>query len=126
LVGYSGGGTLAAILAATRSDVMDLRTVAGNLDISEFIRVHNASPLSGSLNPVDYVNRLKDIPQFHFIGADDDIVPAEVVSSYIREVERVDSGLRCIYTQSFPGVSHTDGWESVWKQNLKREISCND
>jgi hypothetical protein len=126
LVGYSGGGTVAAILAATRNDVIDLRTVAGNLDTNAFAQVHNASPLSGSLNPIDYVDQLKDIPQIHFIGSDDDIVPAEVVNSYISEVKKVDSGLHCIFTQTFPDVSHTDGWESVWKQNLRREIRCND
>ena len=55
LVEYSGGGTLAAILAATRNDVIDLRTVAGNLDIDYFAQLHKASPLTGSLNRIDYV-----------------------------------------------------------------------
>ncbi len=51
LVGYSGGGTVAAILAAQRDDVLDLRTAAGNLDIEMFVRQHNVTPLAGSLNP---------------------------------------------------------------------------
>ena len=33
LVGYSGGGAIAALVAARRADVADLISVAGNLDI---------------------------------------------------------------------------------------------
>ncbi len=33
LIGYSGGGAIAALVAADRNDILSLRTVAGNLDI---------------------------------------------------------------------------------------------
>ena len=73
LIGYSGGGAVAAILAAQRDDVIDLRTVAGNLDIAMFARHHEVTPLSGSLNPADFARALIHVPQVHFVGDEDEI-----------------------------------------------------
>jgi pimeloyl-ACP methyl ester carboxylesterase len=124
LIGFSGGGSVAAILAATRTDVIDLRTVAGNLDTTKFTRLHNTSPLTGSLNPVDYADKLKDIPQIHFIGADDDIVPIEVVYSYQEKIKKFDPDLHCVTTQSFANTSHTEGWEDIWKKSILQVVAC--
>ncbi|MBF0128076.1 MAG: alpha/beta hydrolase, partial [Magnetococcales bacterium] len=52
LVGYSGGGAIAALLAARRADIASLRTLAGNLDHAAFTRFHKVTPLSKSLNPL--------------------------------------------------------------------------
>lgn len=62
LVGFSGGGAIAALLAARRDDVTCLRTVAGNIDHTAFSDVHNTTPLDGSLNPVDRPGRLTALP----------------------------------------------------------------
>lgn len=53
LVGYSGGGAVAALVAARRHDVVSLRTVAGNLDHAEVNRIHRVSPMNGSLNAAE-------------------------------------------------------------------------
>lgn len=41
LIGYSGGGNIAAILAERRADVRSLRTVAGNLDVAYVNATHH-------------------------------------------------------------------------------------
>ncbi|MDE1901196.1 MAG: alpha/beta hydrolase, partial [Alphaproteobacteria bacterium] len=66
LVGYSGGGAIAALVAARRHDVTELVTVAGNLDTETWVKLHGVLPLSGSLNPADEWAALQNIPQRHF------------------------------------------------------------
>ena len=82
LVGFSGGGTVAALIAAQRDDVIDLRTMAGNLDTVAFTNHHNVSPLSGSLNPKDFADKLYQVPQIHFIGEKEEIIPLSIAESY--------------------------------------------
>lgn len=82
LVGYSGGGAVAALVAAQRDDVARLVTIAGNLDHAAWTTLHRVTPLQGSLNPVDAWSRLQHIPQLHFIGANDRIMPASIAFSY--------------------------------------------
>lgn len=82
LIGYSGGGGVAALVAAQRDDIIELITIAGNLDIEAWVQHHNISPLSGSLNPADYWKDLIDIPQTHYVGGKDKIVPPSIAQSY--------------------------------------------
>jgi len=82
LVGYSGGGAVASLVAAQRSDVIGLITVAGNLDHKVWTREHRISPLYLSQNPADYWRSLKDIPQVHFVGGQDSVVGKHIAESY--------------------------------------------
>ena len=79
LIGYSGGGGIAVLVASGRNNVVSIRTVAGNLDHQALCKYHKASLLEGSLNPIDYAIRVKDIPQRHFVGSKDNIVPPFIV-----------------------------------------------
>ncbi len=110
LVGFSGGGTLAALLATRRQDVIDLRTVAGNLDIDAHSRLHNVSPLRGSLNPAHDTARLRNIPQHHFIGKDDDVVPLGIYQSYAHAL----GATPCLHYQVIEDTSHEKGWYEKW------------
>ena len=83
LVGYSGGGAVAALVAARRLDVSKLVTVAGNLDHVLWTKTHFVSPLTGSLNAVDDWRALLNIPQIHYVGSNDNIVPRIVTESFI-------------------------------------------
>lgn len=83
LIGYSGGGAIAALVATRRNDVNKLITVAGNLDHATWTHIHHISPLSGSLNPADEWQLLVDVPQVHFIGGQDDNISREIATSYL-------------------------------------------
>ena len=78
LVGFSGGAAVAALIAERRSDVVRLITFAGNLDHRAWTSFHRIQPLSGSLNAADNASRLADLPQTHFIGGRDKIIPPEL------------------------------------------------
>jgi dienelactone hydrolase len=83
LVGYSGGGAIATLVAARRNDVAHLTTVAGNLDHHTWTEYHHTAPLTGSLNPSDAWQSLAGIPQMHFIGELDSNITRDVAESYI-------------------------------------------
>ena len=124
LIGYSGGGTVAAILATKRNDVIDLRTVAGNMDIDAFVRVHEVTPLVGSLNPVDFANTLVNIPQIHFVGEKDDIITPPITYSYIDAIREYDASLECVNVRQIKDVSHAKGWETMWQRYADEVVGC--
>lgn len=117
LVGYSGGGTVAALVATRRNDIARLITLAANLDTDYWTRLHRVTPLVGSLNPADFGEELRDIPQLHFVGADDDIVPADVTRSFMQKIGRSVTGT----VKIIDGADHTCCWADKWPQ-LLREI----
>lgn len=82
LIGYSGGGAIATLIASRRNDVVRLITIAGNLDPVAWTQLHNVSPLTESLNPKDEWQSLVHIPQLHLVGGKDQIIPVEVAQSY--------------------------------------------
>ena len=51
LVGYSGGGVLAVLIAERLDNVAAVITVGANLDTDAWTRHHGYLPLTGSLNP---------------------------------------------------------------------------
>lgn len=82
LVGYSGGGAVAALVAAQRHAVVRLVTVAGNLDIATWAERKHITPLTGSLNPADAWRELAGIPQIHFVGDQDKVMAPAFAESY--------------------------------------------
>jgi len=124
LVGYSGGGTIAAVLAAQRSDVLDLRTLAGNLDIEEFVRYHKVTALAGSLNPVDFAEALARIPQRHYAGSEDKVITATITGSYLNALRVFDPQLRCVERIEATAITHNTGWEDYWRAADKSVLDC--
>ncbi len=114
LVGYSGGAAVAALVAARRSDVVSLVTVAGNLDHRAWTQLHRISPLSASLNPLDERAALAEIPQVHFLGGRDEIVPATLVEGFV-------AGMHDARVVRLPDYDHQCCWVANWPR-LWREI----
>jgi len=114
LVGYSGGGAIAVLVAARRHDVITLRTVAGNLDPKVFCNYHHVSQLEGSMDPMDVARKVARIPQRHFIGSKDLVVPfAEIESFVSMEGDKTNTRITMV-----DGVSHNDGWCRHWRKLL--------
>lgn len=109
LIGFSGGGGLAALLAARRHDVTFLGTVAGNLDHASWTKMHNVSPLSNSLNPIDVAKQVKNLPQRHLSSPGDSIVPPQISQEFCQAIEKPEA---CEQT---PDMAHNGPWEKVWR-----------
>lgn len=82
LVGYSGGGTLAVLIAPYVTRLERVITVAGNLDTEAWTRNHGYLPLTGSLNPMSLPPLPARIRQLHLSGARDTNVKPETVQRF--------------------------------------------
>ncbi|PLZ01721.1 alpha/beta hydrolase [Burkholderia sp. WAC0059] len=122
LTGYSGGAAIAVLVAARRTDVASIRTVAGNLDDAFVNRLHHVSPMPESLNPIDYAARVAAIPQLHFASADDEVVPPDVARRFVDSADA--TGLHCAQMQVVSGLTHDGDWARRWPALLRLTPTC--
>lgn len=108
LVGYSGGGAVAALLAAKRADVECLVTVAAPLDTDAWTRIKNVSPLSESRNPADAATALRGRRMTHFSGTADNVVLPETNQRFMALAESRETSLQ--------GFNHDSQWLSAWPE----------
>jgi hypothetical protein len=119
LVGYSGGGAVAALAASRRKDIASLRTVAGYMDHVSLNREIGVSPLIGSLDPIRAAPYLKFIPQIHYTGKQDERIPGWVAQKFIKAV----GNNSCTSIQTV-NASHGNGWEKIWSRVGSKIPSC--
>lgn len=120
LVGYSGGGTIAALLALRRTDIVWMKTVASPLDTEAFTLLHGVTPLSESLNPAENAGALARIPQIHYVGGEDKIVPAEINRRFLSQMNDAS----CAALVILPGLDHSDGWTEIWPGLADKTPAC--
>ena len=108
LIGYSGGGTIATLMAQRMPEVTRLVTIAANLDVDAWTRHHHYSPLSGSLNPAELTNTRPRV-QYHFFGSKDQVVPPLLARDWLQAqghppqvIEGFDH--RCCWQQQWPAL----------------------
>jgi len=118
LVGYSGGGAIAVLLAARRKDVSAIRTVAGNLDHVAVNQWHKVSQMPGSLNPIDVAAQVERIPQLHVSGAEDTVIPTAITHSFVDQVGR------CAGLVTVQGMAHQSDWDRLWPKLLAVPLPC--
>lgn len=107
LYGHSGGGTLAALLAARLPGVTRVVTLGGNLDPDAWVRHHGYTPLSGSLNPARRGRLPDSIEQLHLAGARDESVPPWMIAQAAAQ-------LGAVAVEVVPGVAHSCCWSARW------------
>lgn len=118
IIGFSGGGAIAILTAARRTDVASIRTVAGNLDHKSWTRHHKIDSLKGSLNATDVAPYVAHIPQIHYLGSKD-----EIIGPYIAESFRSKAGRNnCINIKIVSGVTHSEGWENIWPNLIRSPL----
>jgi pimeloyl-ACP methyl ester carboxylesterase len=110
VVGYSGGGVIAALVAARRSDVALLITLAAPLDIADWTRRLDLSPLTGSRSPLDDAAVLRQVRQVDFAGERDATVPVETIRG---AVEKLQPGAKLVVVPEF---DHRCCWLRDWPQ----------
>ena len=105
LIGYSGGAQIAGLIAATKNlNVKKVITIAGNLDHKAWTAYHNLPELTESLNLADYKEKFNQIPQIHYIGKQDKIIPPLLSEEFVSD----KSTLRII-----PEATHNKGWNKI-------------
>ncbi len=111
IVGYSGGGGVAALIASKRDDVKFLGSVAGLLDHRAWTKGHKVSPLKGSLNPADIAHKVKDIKQLHLTSTSDDIIKPFMQENYCQKLADTNA------CRQVKGIEHNGAWYRVWNYN---------
>jgi pimeloyl-ACP methyl ester carboxylesterase len=101
IIGYSGGGAIAALITARRDDVEKLVTIAGNLNYDLFTKIHKLTPMSGSIDPITIAKQINSTPQIHYVGGEDKIVPEQIAGSFSDKVVVVK------------GITHIS-WSEKW------------
>lgn len=110
LVGYSGGGTIGALIAAKRADVTRLITVAAMLDTKQWAQQESLTPLYGSLNPADSWKDLRSIPQTHWIGGKDTVVSKDVTLAFANHFPPEERPT----VRLVPAFDHVCCWATNW------------
>ena len=111
LVGYSGGGAIAALLTP-RINASSLVTIAANLDIDEWTHHHGYLTLKSSLNPQSMPPSSATNAAIHMAGAKDRAVPARIVGAFVKK----HGGLLWVYKK----YNHGCCWARDWPSILKR------
>jgi hypothetical protein len=113
LIGYSGGGVIAMLLAERIPHTQRIITISANLDIDAWARHHDYSSLSGSLNPATRPPLPPSITQIHFAGKHDENVPVAIIKSVA--ARQNNSAVRVM--EKF---DHICCWEKEWSRLLKQ------
>ena len=115
LVGHSGGGTLAMLMARQLPNVKWVVTMSGNLSVTQWQQHHQFSPLLGSHDPGRMSPLAKEISQLHLAAEQDSQILPEWIS---REAFRQGAEYQL---WSVPGHSQ---WQVAWSQleSLLKEI----
>jgi pimeloyl-ACP methyl ester carboxylesterase len=110
LVGYSGGGAVAVLLASQRKDVVGIVTVSADLDLAFWTQRDGLVPLTGSLDPADVAAKVEAIPQVHFVGEDDKVVGPSVTQSYLSHM----TDRAKVHMIEVPDFDHVCCWVDQW------------
>jgi pimeloyl-ACP methyl ester carboxylesterase len=117
VVGYSGGAAVAALLAQQRDDIAALVTVAGNIDHRAWTSHHRMTPLDGSLDPLQHAARLAALPQWHFVGGRDRVVPS-------RPTYRFAAAMHSAQVIVIDEFGHGCCWHQRWAEQWHRVSSA--
>lgn len=112
LIGHSGGGTLATLIAESLAKIDGIITIAANLNLNAWVKFHGYSALSGSLDPADRKPLAKEIFQLHLAGARDRNIPFNQISSFVSKQHSAQ-------IQVFKDYDHHCCWEKIWPSILE-------
>jgi hypothetical protein len=113
LIGYSGGGTLAVLMAAQLPHTRAVITIAANLDVEAWARWHRYLPLAQSEDPASSPPLPDSLRQWHLVGGKDDNVPEALDLGYFK-------ALRADQVWRYPDFGHACCWAEKWQSILAR------
>ena len=121
LIGYSGGGTLAMMLANERTDIARVTTLAANLDHEAFFKIHEETYPPPPFSVISHPEKISMIPQLHIIGTQDQIVPESITQAYLSKLKAYASNAP-VHLKRIDGLDHhnVERWQKVWQELLSQ------
>tara|TARA_B110000305_G_C19350006_1_gene593767 strand:- start:193 stop:996 length:804 start_codon:yes stop_codon:yes gene_type:complete len=121
LVGYSGGAGIGMYLGSLdNKSIKSIRTIAGNINHNVLTELLNISNLNKSINFYPVVKKTKEIPQTHYYGLKDNVVPNQMQILYKNQ----NADNNCIKIKSVK-ATHNKGWIEFWNINNNNLPRCN-
>jgi hypothetical protein len=114
LIGHSGGGTLAYLMAQHLPKVEKVVAVSSNLDVSAWVDYHGYAPLDQSLDPARMLSG-KPLQLFYLTGGQDTNVPFQLNQDFLRA-----NNARIIRREKY---NHLCCWEQEWSAILQQLIN---
>ena len=114
LVGYSGGGALAVLVAEQLENVAAVITIAANLDTDAWASYHRYLPLSASLNPAAG-NHAHTWREIHLTGGHDAVVPAATTVAYFAKYPDASQW-------PYADFDHVCCWVEQWPEVFARIV----
>jgi pimeloyl-ACP methyl ester carboxylesterase len=112
LVGYSGGGSLALLIADRVGQVSAVLTLAANLDLDAWTRLHGYLPLSSSLDPLATHARPPGC-EIHIAAERDSVVPPSLLESAVRQRPGA-----LLWVE--PDADHACCWSARWSRIVQQ------
>lgn len=110
VIGHSGGGTLAVLIAERMEGIAAVVTIAANLDIDAWTTHHGYLPLSESLNPASST-REHPWREIHIAGRRDQVVPLDTTAAYF---ERYPNAERWVLDKHSHACCWLEAWPQLW------------
>ena len=110
LVGHSGGGTLAYLMAQQLPKVKKVVAIASNLDVDAWVTYHQYAPLDLSLNPARLHS--KPLQLFYLAGGKDKNVPLKLNQHFLNKVNA-----EIIFRDEY---DHNCCWQKDWSAILEK------
>lgn len=109
LVGFSGGAQIAGLVATAKPglNVKKIITIAGNLDHLAWTQYHNLPPLNESMNLESYRKQFAKIPQIHYVGSNDEVMPPILAREFVGKDDLIIE---------VDGASHNEGWGKIYNK----------
>lgn len=109
LVSFSGGAQVAGLVATAKPglNVKKIITIAGNLDHLAWTQYHNLPPLNESMSLESYRKQFAKIPQIHYVGSNDEVMPPILVREFIKDNDLIIE---------VNGASHNEGWGKIYNK----------
>lgn len=112
LIGFSGGGVLAMLLAQRLAIVEQVVTLGAPLDVARWSAHHGYTPLLSSLDPAVLADSQTAIPQLHLQAELDTEVPPGTTDGYFQRLQ--PDAAKVVERRLLPGATHRCCWLKVW------------
>lgn len=109
LIGFSGGAQVAGLVSAAKTglNIKKVITIAGNLDHLAWTQYHDLPPLNESMDLESYRKQFANIPQLHYVGSNDEVIPPVLTKQFVKDDSRIII---------VPNATHNQGWDSIYQK----------
>lgn len=117
LIGYSGGGVLALLIAERLPSIHRVVAIATPVDHKRWTQVHDYTPLYGSINPAEQSEWRANVERIFIFGENDDNVAPKIFAPL---AARISNARIIILPKEGHDCCRHEAWHDTLQRLLKR------